>query len=54
MKYPFLFGDSVSACSTVGLMFVLPYMSVMAVRSDCNATQDLGIEVTAMQSRTNS
>jgi len=36
-------------------VFVMLYnMSVMAVRSDCNAMQDLGMEVTVMQTRTNS
>ncbi len=43
-----------SACTMVGLVFVVYNMSVMAVRPDCYAMQDLSMEVTEMQSRTNS
>jgi hypothetical protein len=46
------YGNWVCACTTVGLVFVM--LSVMAVRSDCNTMQDLGMEVIVMQSRSNS
>jgi hypothetical protein len=36
-------------------VYVMLYnMSVMVDRSGCNAMQDLGMEVTVMQTRTNS
>jgi hypothetical protein len=58
MKYPFLFGDPGAPClhvpQWVWCLVMLYNISVIAVLSDCKATQDLGIEVTVMQSRTNS